>query len=103
MSTKVGQNPYFHTTEDVDLFKAHKGLLFSHLNIRSLFNKTDTVRETFYNYDFDVITFSKRWLNEHLPDNMIELRDYNLFRKDREWIENGQTKKRWWCMYIYKK
>ena len=61
--------------EDIELFKAHKGLLFSHLNIRSLFNKIDTVRESFQDMDFDDVTFSETWLNDHIPDNIIELRD----------------------------
>ena len=79
--------------EDIELFKNHKGLLFSHLNIRNLFNKIDTVRETFNNLNFDVITFSETWLQEHIPDNIVEIKEYDLFRNDRKILENGQTKK----------
>ena len=79
--------------EDIDLFKNHKGLLLSHFNIRSLFNKIDTVRETFRELNFDVITFSESWLTDIIPDNIVTLNGYDLFRMDREWLENGQKKK----------
>ena len=89
--------------EEIDLFKAHKGLLFSHLNIRSLFNKIDTIRETFQNYSFDVFTFSETWLVDHIPDNVIDIRGYDLYRNDRIWVENGQTKKGGGeCKYVIK-
>ena len=65
--------------EEVDLFKSHKGLLLSHLNIRSLFNKIDTVRETFKNLNFDIITFSETWLREYIPDNLLNLDGFNLY------------------------
>ena len=78
---------------NIELFKSHKGLLFSHLNIHSLFNKIDTVRETFYDLNFDVLTFSETWLNEAIPNNIVDLQDYCIYRNDRTWNENGQQKR----------
>ena len=87
--------------EDIELFKSHKGLLFSHLNIRSMFNKLDTIHETFNNLNFEVITFSETWLSNYIPDNILTMQGYNIFRLDRNWLENGQTKKGGGvCIYV---
>ena len=45
--------------ERIEIVGKHKGLLITHLNIRSLWIKVDLVRTTFDKSEIDIITFSE--------------------------------------------
>ena len=70
-----------------------KGLHFSHINIRSLLNKFDIVKQTVVESDVPIVAFSESWLTSNIPNNMIEIPGYSCNRLDRSWLENGNIKK----------
>ena len=72
--------------------KKIKGLKLCHLNVRSLTNKIDQFRMHFENSELDVITLSETWLTQDIGDNILELRNYQLFRWDRSYgnLGNGE-------------
>ena len=54
--------------------KSTRGLKIAHLNIRSLANKTDSLRlEGITNKTFDVLTLSETWLDSSTSDAEIKL------------------------------
>ena len=78
--------------EDIDFKAKHKGLLVTHLNVRSLWNKIDTIRTTFSRFNIDIITFSETWLTKDLPNELVDLQGYELLRNDRNWVEIDKDK-----------
>ena len=75
--------------EDIDFKAKHKGLLVTHLNVRSLWNKIDMIKTTFNKFNIDIITFSETWLTDLIPNELIDINGYELFRNDRKWNETG--------------
>ena len=89
--------------EYVDVLGRHKGILLTHLNIRSLWSKIDLTRSTFTSKNIDIATFSETWLTNEIPDELINFKGYTLFRKDRTWSDgNGTVPKKGGglCMYV---
>ena len=62
--------------EDIEFKAKHKGLLVTHLNVRSLWNKLDLIKTTFTNFNIDIITFSETWLTSLIPNEMIDINGY---------------------------
>jgi len=62
---------------------------FLHLNIRSILNKIDYIASSNLT-SFDVLLFSESWLTEDIPNNLIHLDGYNIFRKDRPAGNHGR-------------
>ena len=73
-------------------FEGVKGLNLAHLNIRSLWNKFDVVKQTILNSGLNFISFSESWLNSYITDNLIEIVGY-VCMHDRTWLENNTVKK----------
>ena len=92
--------------EDIDLSVKHKGLLVTHLNVRSIWNKIDLLKTTFNKFNIDIITFSETWLNEVIPNELIDFERKEIIRNDRKWknVESSDTIKKGGgvCMYIRK-
>ena len=62
----------------------NRGIHITHLNIRSLWNKFDIFRQQLANSNIDCMTLSETWLNSNIPDNIISIPGYNIFRLDRQ-------------------
>lgn len=59
------------------------GLKISHLNAQSSLPKIDEFRFLFTKSSFDVICVSETWFKPHVKDNLVNLKNYKLFRNDR--------------------
>uniref|UniRef100_A0A8C6NRV0 Reverse transcriptase domain-containing protein n=1 Tax=Nothobranchius furzeri TaxID=105023 RepID=A0A8C6NRV0_NOTFU len=60
-----------------------QGLHIIHLNIRSLFPKTDLLKAWLGYNEPKIITLSETWLNDNISDNDISLDNFVLYRMDR--------------------
>lgn len=60
-----------------------KNLKIGHLNARSLFTGFHELVNLIEENDFHVMCISETWLNENIPNNVIDIPNYSLFRKDR--------------------
>ena len=58
-----------------------KGIKLVHLNVRSLYNKMDQIRDSFVS--MDVILISETWLVPSIPDSALKIPGYNFIRQDR--------------------
>ena len=74
--------------ESIETLGEHKGLLITHLIIRSLWIMIDLVRTTFDKSEIDLITFSETWLTNEIPNEFIDFEGYNVHRNDSGWYEN---------------
>jgi hypothetical protein len=62
-----------------------RGLKVSHLNVRSLLPKIDSVRMFISKINpFDVFTLSETWLKPTVPDAEINIPNYLITRQDRK-------------------
>ena len=77
----------------LDSLRTAKGLKICHLNTRSIVNKIDQFRLHFENSGMDVITVSETWLNKDISSNILEMRNYQIFRWDRYYGEIEKSKK----------
>lgn len=66
------------------LSKQRNGLNVCHINAQSLKNKIDELRLTFENSLVDVICISESWFDDAIPDSLVSLNGYKLFRADRK-------------------
>lgn len=60
-----------------------KSLKMAHVNVRSLMNKFYQVKDFILQENYDIFAISETWLSNEIADNLISIRGYNLFRKDR--------------------
>ena len=56
--------------ESIEILGEHKGLLITHLNIRSLWIKINLVRKIFDTSEIDLVTFSETWLTNEIPNEV---------------------------------
>ena len=64
-------------------------------NIRSLARKIDEVGSIASSNHVDMICITETWLSPSIPDNLVSLPNFNLFRNDRSVSSGGGV-----CAYI---
>ena len=65
-----------------------KNIILGHLNINSLRNKIESVKEIFNN-NIDILLLSETKLDESFPSNMFSMEGFRMFRKDRNQTGGG--------------
>lgn len=65
------------------LAKQKRGVSICHINAQSLNNKIDEFRVIFENSKMDLICVSETWFEVSMPDSLVRLDGYNIFRSDR--------------------
>ena len=63
----------------------------------SLAAKIDEVKEFFMRNSVDIGLVTKTWLSERIADSMVDITNFNMFRKDRSTQQHGVV-----CMYVNK-
>ena len=53
------------------------------INARSLLPKVDQLTGLIYTKPVDIIAVTESWLHNAVENRLLQLNDYNLFRKDR--------------------
>ena len=70
--------------------------MFISTNVRKLDNKLDEIREVSIRNNAKVICITETWLTTQVPDHIIAMPGYNVFRKDRTRAAGGGV-----CMHIH--
>ena len=65
-------------------FLQSRGLKVAHLNIRSIYNKIDSLKLLLNEKPFDIFTISETWLNSDITDGEISIPGYTFSRNDRK-------------------
>ena len=71
----------------------NKGLKIVFWNVRSLYNKIDTIRLEIENIKPDILNINETWLHDDIDDEFVSIKDYTLIRSDRMTIEAGLVKR----------
>ena len=59
-------------------------LIVGHLNVQSLKPKLPDLRNDIYStYGFDILALSETWLAPNIPDRLLTVSGYKLYRSDR--------------------
>ena len=68
-----------------------RGLVISHLNIRSLIGKLDNLKLLMKNStkNVDILTLSETWLNNNIDDSEVNIPGYSIVRRDRQGAMGG--------------
>ena len=72
-------------------FLQSRGLKVAHLNIRSIYNKIDSLKLLLNEKPFDIFTISETWLNSDITDGEISIPGYTFSRNDRNGRSGGGT------------
>ena len=79
--------------DNVDDLRGLKGFKLIHFNCRSILNKINEIRFSYTG--MDILVCSETWLNDQIPDHMVDIVGMDLFRWDRHnGIMNGIQKTR---------
>ena len=71
------------------------GLQICHLNIRSIANKIDEIKNFLCNGNIQILTLSETWMDDTLNSNKYQIPGYQLIRQDRNYkINPNSTYKR---------
>lgn len=60
-----------------------KGLIYVHLNVRSLVHKIEEIRLLLNERKIDCLSLTETWLHSRISDDIISVLGYKLFRCDR--------------------
>ena len=63
--------------------KQNKGVKIGHLNIRSLLKKIDEIKILIHQNSFDILAISETWLSDKIPNELVNIPGFNVYRKDR--------------------
>ena len=69
-----------------------KGLHIAHLNVRSMFggHRFDMLKQQIGSSGVGIFTLSETWLNETVPNELLEIDGYDCVRADRTWgVQEG--------------
>ena len=79
--------------EGVDLHHIRdlKGISIAHINIRSLFGKLEEISRILTTGNICLLGISETWLNGSVPNSMINIPNYDLYRYDRNRNSGKQT------------
>ena len=95
---------YITIMDDVDLHYLSKlrGISLAHINIRSLFRKLEDIIRILTDGDVCVLGISETWLNRSVPDSMIGIGNYDVYRSDRS-AASGKSTGGGVCLYVHTK
>ena len=80
-----------------------KGLKVVFCNVRSLYNKIDTIRLEIDKVNPDILNVCETWLHNDIESDFVSIKDYTLVRSDRMTYENGiQKRGGGLCTYVRK-
>ena len=80
-----------------------KGLRVLFWNVRSIYNKIDSIRYEVDNLQPDILNISETWLNENIHSDKIALTGYTILRNDRNTNPDGTIRKGGGiCTYVKK-
>lgn len=68
------------------------------MNAQTLCEIFDEFKNFFQNGFYQVIAVSEIWLSSSITDNLVNLDNYRIFRRDRDRCRGGGV-----CIYVHKK
>ena len=76
--------------------KRNDHIVIKHINAQSLIPKLDEIKFLIENEDLDILCISETWLQPNILDDLISIKNYNVFRNDNPINSRGS----WTCIYV---
>lgn len=73
----------------INLHLSKKGLHIAHINVNNLVNKVDEISNVVQNNSLHVLPITETHLDQTIANRQIELKGYNIIRKDRNRCGGG--------------
>ena len=70
--------------------------MIKHINAQSLIPKLDEIKLLIENEDLDILSISETWLQPNILDDLISIKNYNIFRNDNPFNSRGSVA----CIYV---
>ena len=87
---------HLHNTRNhTQKIKPKHNITIKHVNAQSLAPKLDDIAFLLKEEDIDVLCITETWLNKDTSNNLIQIEDYEVFRKDRTIKGHGGV-----CIYV---
>ena len=64
-------------------------IVIKHINAQSLIPKLDEIKKLIENEDLDILCISETWLQPNILDDLISIKNYNVFRNDNPLNSRG--------------
>ena len=55
----------------------------AHFPIRSLLKKVDEIKILIHQNSFDILAISETWLSDKIPNELVNIPGFNVYRNDR--------------------
>ena len=69
-----------------------KGFKIIFWNTRSVLKKIDSIRDKVHSYMPNIVAVTESWLKDNIPNSMIDIAGYNIYRQDRKFANrDGRT------------
>lgn len=78
-----------YSRKSINEISASKGSKFIFLNARSVIANANLLNADFQNTQITCINITESWLNDKIPDNLVEIPNYTLVRLDRQVPKRG--------------
>ena len=77
-------------------FKRCDHILIKHINAQSVIPKLDEIKLLIENEYIDILCISETWLQPDIQDDLISIKNYNVFRNDNPLNSRGSRT----CIYV---
>ena len=95
MRDQISVNTYVNKIP-IKTNKRSDHIVIRHINAQSLIMKLDEIKLLIENEDLEIICISETWLQPNILDDLISIRNYNIFRNDNHLNSRGSVA----CIYV---
>ena len=78
-----------------------KGFKIIFWNTRSVLKKIDSIRDKVHSYLPNIVAVMESWLKENIPNSIIDIAGYNVYRQDRKFANREGRIKRGGGLLLY--
>ena len=93
MTKRWNEKPNQHKTYvnqiPIKTNKCSDHIVIKHINAQSLIPKLDEIKLLIENEDLDILCVSETWLQPNILDNLISIKNYNVFRNENPLNSSG--------------
>ena len=96
MRSQISVNTYVNQIS-IKTNKRSDHIVIKHINAQSLIPKLDEIKLLIENEDLDILCISETWLQPNILNDLISIKNYNVFRNDNPLNSRGSGA----CIIVY--
>ena len=95
MRSQISINTYVNQIP-IKINKCSDHIVIKHINAQSLIPKLYEIKLLIKNENLDILCVSETWLQPNILDDLISIKNYNVFRNDNPLNSHGSGA----CIYV---